>query len=1002
MKKLVLFLVFLCHYAYAQTPSGTTPDFTATGYTSQPIKVGDIIPVQLAPTHPYNTAGGERLAFEQEFYNKNSSYIKLYFENFELAPGDYVEVKGLNSGETILYADRGKIISHDGQMISNFWTQVILDERVRVRLYSHQASAAYGFDVTQVAYGYSEAQIDALVSSKTVCGTDDKEPIECYNGTNMFDKGRAVCRLLIGGGGLCTGWLLGCDGHIMTNNHCIGTAADAANTDFMFNYQNSNCAGTANAVSDVVAGAATFIKTSSTLDYTLTQLIPASGRTLSGIVGTYGFLSLSSVPPVINDRIYIVQHPGGRRKEIAVNTDLQGNAQGFAIINTITANGARYFADTEGGSSGSPVLDFNSNLVVAIHNTGSCSAGNGSAGRSDRLIADISTDMPSCGIDSSGTGSTVPVCNTTIASYPYNESFESNNIGVFTQGSGDDIDWDVLSGATPSGSTGPLTANDGQYYAYIEASAPNFPNINANLWLPCLNLSSVNYPQLIFDYHMSGIDMGDLSVEVSTNGVIWTTLWSMTGDQGVNWITDTVDLNAYTTETQLRVRFNGVTGGGFNSDIAIDDVSVSAGTPACNLITSFPYNEDFETGLGDWTQEVGDDFDWTRNSGATVSTGTGPTAASSGNFYMYTEASTPNNPNKTASLVSPCFDLTGVSFPELTFDYHMFGGGMGSLSVEVSAGGGAWTSIWTRSGDLGTSWIPASVDLNAYRNVSDLRIRFTGLTNSFESDMAIDAVSIATPVFSCGSSINTFPYTEGFEAGIGDWTQAIGDDFDWTRLSGATTSTGTGPTAASEGTFYLYMEATSPNSPSKVAIINSPCFNFTAIADPEMTFDYHMFGNAVGNLVLEVRTSTTNWASLWARSGNRGNQWNQITINLTPYAGLNDVRFRFRGTTGTSFSSDMAIDGLIIESATAVNTTSLANEAMALEVAPNPFKNYLEVQTNIEGPLPYQIINVQGQIVKTGELNGSTSLQLSNLNTGVYFIRFNNGQQDVIKKIVKY
>lgn len=998
MKKLVLFLVFLSYCAFGQNPSGTAPDYTANGYTSKPLQIGDVLPIQLAPAHPYNAIGIEQVAFEQEFFNKNSSYIKLYFENFELAPGDYVEIKGLNSGETIYYAEQGKIINQQGTMLSNFWSQVIFDERVRVRLYSHQASTAYGFDLTQVAYGYSEARLNAIIA-KSICGTDDKEPIECYNGTNMYDKARAVCRLIIGGGGLCTGWLLGCDGHVMTNEHCIGSAADASNTDFVFNYQHTNCAGTANAVQDVVAASATFIKTNSTLDYTLTQLNPVSGRTRTGIVSTYGFLSLSSVAPVVGDRIYIPQHPGGRRKEIAVNTDQGGTAQGFAMINQINTNGARYFADTEGGSSGSPVLDFNSNLVVAIHNTGGCT--NGSFGRSDRLITAIGLDMPACGIDSSGTGVVIPSCNTTITSYPYNESFETNSLGDFSQGTGDDIDWDVWTGATPSGSTGPLSASDGQYYVYIESSNPNFPNVNANLWMPCLDLTSLSYPQLTFDYNMSGIDMGTLTVEVSTNGVTWTTLWTRSGDQGVNWITDTIDLNAYTTESALRVRFNGVTGSGFNSDMAIDDVSISAGTPNCNLVNTFPYTEGFETGLGDWQQMTDDDFDWSRNSGGTPSTGTGPTAASVGNFYMYTEASSPNSPNRTAHLVSPCFDLSSLAFPELTFDYHMFGAAMGSLSVEVSVGGGAWTSIWTRTGDNGTAWTPASVDLYPYRNATDLRIRFRGLTNGFESDMAIDAISIDNPVFNCGATVTNFPYTESFETGFGDWTQAVGDDFDWSRNSGATPSTGTGPTAANQGTFYIYTEATTPNNPGKVAILNSPCFNLTSITDPEVTFDYHMFGNDMGSLVLEVRTSTTNWTTLWSRTGDRGNQWLQISINLQPYASFNDVRFRFRATT-SGFTSDMAIDGFEIASATAVSTTTIEEETAVLEVAPNPFNDYLEIHTNIQGVLPYQITNVQGQVVKMGELNGSTSLEVAALSTGVYFIHFNNGKEGITKKIIKY
>ena len=183
----------------------------------------------------------------------------------------------------------------------------------------------------------------------SICGNDDKEQIICYNGTTMYDKGRAVCRLVIGGGGLCTGWLLGCDGHVMTNNHCIGSVNDANNTDFVFNYENSNCAGTTAAAAQTVASSSTFIKTNTALDYTLVRL-PVNPT------ATYGYLSLSSTAPQVGDRIYIPQHPGGRRKEIAVVTDQGANAAGFAQINTINGTGCRYMADTEGGSSGSPLL----------------------------------------------------------------------------------------------------------------------------------------------------------------------------------------------------------------------------------------------------------------------------------------------------------------------------------------------------------------------------------------------------------------------------------------------------------------------------------------------------------------------------------------------------------------------------------------------------------------------------------------------------------------------
>ena len=580
MKNSIFTLCLLCTtMLYAQHNNVRTTAQNIHTQAQAPIKVGDELAVNYQTAHPYNTTNQTGVIFEQEFYNKNSAYIKLYFEDFDLGPEDYVEISTHNTGASILYAAQGKIVDQNGTMISNFWSQALLDERVTVRLHAVGGTNSHrGFKISRVAYGYSEAQIEALAAaSKSICGNDDKEPIICYNGTTMYQKSRAVCRLLMNGSSLCTGWLLGSQGHIMTNNHCIGNTSTAQNTDFMFNYQATNCSGSGNATSNVVASTSTFIKTNSSLDYTLVRL-PVNPTS------TYGYLQLSTVAPSVGDRIYIPQHPGGRRKEISVITDQGGTAQGYSMINTISGTGARYYADTEGGSSGSPVIDYNSNLVVAIHNTGGCT--NGSYGRSEQLIANIGSSMPANGTATPGGGGNPPTgCATTVSSFPYTESFE-NTLGAWTQASGDDFNWTVLSGATPSSSTGPSSANSGSYYVYMESSAPNYSTKTAILNSPCFNLSGQSSPQVSFKYHMYGAStMGNLKLEASTNGSTWTTVWSKAGNQGNSWQIATVSLASYAGQSQLRLRFNGTTGTTWQGDMAVDAFSVTTGgggtPPSC-------------------------------------------------------------------------------------------------------------------------------------------------------------------------------------------------------------------------------------------------------------------------------------------------------------------------------------------------------------------------------------------------------------------------------------
>lgn len=168
-----------------------------------------------------------------------------------------------------------------------------------------------------------------------------------------------------------------------------------------------------------------------------------------------------------------------------------------------------------------------------------------------------------------------PTCNG-ITSFPYAESFESGT-GVWTQGSGDDIDWTRDASGTPSNNTGPSSAADGSYYMYIEASSPNYPSKTADFVSPCINIASLTAPQLSFSYHMYGANMGTLKVQVSTNGGSqWTDLWSKNGDQGNAWNTASIDLP--TSSSVITLRFRGTTGSNYTSDITIDKLRIGEKT----------------------------------------------------------------------------------------------------------------------------------------------------------------------------------------------------------------------------------------------------------------------------------------------------------------------------------------------------------------------------------------------------------------------------------------
>ncbi|WP_103070020.1 M36 family metallopeptidase [Aquimarina sediminis] len=212
-------------------------------------------------------------------------------------------------------------------------------------------------------------------------------------------------------------------------------------------------------------------------------------------------------------------------------------------------------------------------------------------------------------------------------------------------------------------------------------------------------------------------------------------------------------------------------------------------------------------------------------------------------------------------------------------------------------------------------------------------------TNGGSNSNTDQAVSFVNPcddpgsgTGNCSGDVASFPFSESFETNLGQWAQATtGDDLDWTRDSGGTPSTGTGPSSGADGTFYLYVEASGNGTgyPNKRAILNSPCLNFSSLTAPNLTFQYHMNGSAINSLTVEARTDNTgNWVSVFSKTGAQGTNWNAADIDLSSYAGKASVQLRFNVVTGSGNSgwqSDIAIDAVSIQNGTTTPTCNALN-----------------------------------------------------------------------------
>ena len=105
---------------------------------------------------------------------------------------------------------------------------------------------------------------------------------------------------------------------------------------------------------------------------------------------------------------------------------------------------------------------------------------------------------------------------------------------------------------------------------YTESSSPCY-GTTCNLVSPAVNLNAFNY-QLDFAYHMYGSTMGSLSVDVWQD-TAWVEAWTLAGDQGNQWNFASVNLAMYSGDSTF-IRFRGLTGSNYYSDMAIDAVDL--------------------------------------------------------------------------------------------------------------------------------------------------------------------------------------------------------------------------------------------------------------------------------------------------------------------------------------------------------------------------------------------------------------------------------------------
>lgn len=317
--------------------------------------------------------------------SQDATAVRLHFTNVNLPKG----------AELYVFNDLGEAFgpyTHLGPNNSgDFWSHTVAGERIYVQLRLNDGADSRAlrtatFDIAGLAHmgpkflvpfleGLEEMDHKAFCSFNASCVQDAK----CYDSSdyshiNSVRNGIAHMQYVSGGGVyICTGGLLNDTDastqvpYFLTANHCVSTSSEANSLEAYWQFWTTSCNGSCyNPVNNVPrTTGATIMSTSSNSDYTLMRLSqnPPSGSVFLG-------WSTTAVANSNNTPLYRISHPKGAPQAYSQhNVDTsKGTCSGIprgAWIYSRDITGA-----TEGGSSGSPILNASGQVVGQL--TGAC------------------------------------------------------------------------------------------------------------------------------------------------------------------------------------------------------------------------------------------------------------------------------------------------------------------------------------------------------------------------------------------------------------------------------------------------------------------------------------------------------------------------------------------------------------------------------------------------------------------------------------------------------
>ncbi len=279
----------------------------------------------------------------------HSTFLKLHFSNIHLPQNSYVEFE---YGDNVIQRENFYQINDTVVTIPSSGVNI----RVRLPL------------LTDVEHDFSFFldSIEHDNNSRVIIGQDERKPYMCHEGSPIAEYALSSAAARIGGWGSCS--LIGSENHVLTNNHVVESDLNLINGEIWFNWFNETCSSTSTVTEPVRLKPGRILKrgiSSSDNDYALFTLNEFD-YVNSNVKTLFGGLALSHNNPVKGENIYVPQYGDGGLRPMYIGDIKNGK---FAEILNVENDGNKivHNADTQGGSSGSPVISRVSNQIIGLH-----------------------------------------------------------------------------------------------------------------------------------------------------------------------------------------------------------------------------------------------------------------------------------------------------------------------------------------------------------------------------------------------------------------------------------------------------------------------------------------------------------------------------------------------------------------------------------------------------------------------------------------------------------